>query len=166
MKVARLSVLFVLIALAGCGNETISTATEEAAIRAQGAKWLERVAAKDAKAIAQIYAEDGAMLIPNMPKVTGRQAIEAGWAEFFKTGMSSRFETERLVVAKGGDMAMEIGTFKNFKGEGTTAQTIEQGKYVYVWVKRDGTWLVQLDSFSSDAPPPASVSEPTPTSTP
>ena len=41
-----------------------TTAADEAAIRQQVAKWLDLVKAKDAAAIAQLYAEDGAVMPP------------------------------------------------------------------------------------------------------
>jgi uncharacterized protein (TIGR02246 family) len=161
-----LPIVVVALALTGCGSETVSTATDEAAIRAQNKKWHEAVAVKDAKAIAQLYADDAAMFIPNVPKVAGREAIEGGWADFFKTGMSTSFETEKLIVSKGGDLAVEIGSYKNFTGEGAATQTTERGKFVNTWIKHDGTWFLQTDSFSSDAPPTPSAPEAAPASTP
>lgn len=115
---------------------------------------MEAIAAKDAKAVAAIYAEDGQMLPPNAPKAVGREALEKAWAGLMgMPGMTLTFETETFVFAKSGDLAVDIGTYK-FTAGGHT----ENGKAVVTWTKRDGKWLVLTDMFSSDqppAPPPA-----------
>ena len=136
--------------LAACGGGG-SSAADEAAIRDANKKWLELIVAKDAKGIANdIYAEDGAMLPPNAPKAAGREAVQKGWEEMFKIpNVTLTFETERFVIAKSGDVAVDIGTYK-FGGGGMT----DTGKSVVTWTKKDGKWQVLTDMFSSDAPPP------------
>ena len=53
------------------------------------------------------------MLPPNAPKAAGREAIQKGWDDMFKTpGVTLTFETERFVIAKSGDLAVDIGTYK------------------------------------------------------
>ena len=127
-----------------------SSATDEAAIRDTNKAWLAAIAAKDPKAIAAIYAEDGQMLPPNAPKAVGREAVEKGWAAFMAIPeVALTFETEMFVFAKSGDLAVDIGTYK-FSGGGQT----ETGKSVVTWTKRSSKWYVLTDMFSSDAPPP------------
>lgn len=157
------------LVLNGCGERVGSTSSDadEAAIRAQNEKWLEAATAKDAKTIGQLYADDAAMFVPGVPKIVGREAIERGWTDFFSTGMSTSFETEKLIVSKSGDLAVEIGVSKNFKGDVASAETMERGKFVNTWIKRDGKWLVQTESFSSDAPAtPAPVPQTAPAAIP
>lgn len=154
--VAAVCVMFV----AACGGS--SPAADEAAIREINTKWLEAIVAKDAKTIAEFYAEDGAMMPPNAPKAVGRAAIEQGWAGFLGApGMTLTFETEKFVFAQSGDVAVDIGTYKSSMGEASAA-VADTGKSVVTWVKRDGKWLVLTDMFSSDqppAPPPAPAAE-------
>ena len=155
MRIAHLTAACVLIGttllLVACGGQD---ANDEAAIRDQNKKWLEAIVAKDASAVAQIYAEDGTMLPPNAPKASGRDAVQKGWEEMFKIpGVQLTFDTERFVFAKSGDVAVDIGTYKFSAGEGATMQT-DTGKSVVTWVKRDGKWLVLTDMFSSDLPTP------------
>jgi uncharacterized protein (TIGR02246 family) len=147
--VAAVCVAFV----AACSGSTPQA--EEAAIKEINKTWLEAIVAKDAKKIAAIYAEDGQMLPPNAPKAVGRDAIEKGWEQFLAVpGMSLTFETQSFVVAKSGDIAVEVQTYKFASGEGAAAVT-DTGKGVVTWTKRDGKWHVFTDMFSSDAPPPA-----------
>ncbi len=134
---------------------------DENAIRETNAKWLELIVAKDAKAVANLYAEDGEMLPPNAPKAAGREAIEQGWGQMFAIpGFGLTFETEKFVFAKSGELAVDIGTYKFTAGEGAAAST-DVGKYVVTWTKRDGKWYVLTDMFSSDAAPaPAAATVP------
>lgn len=144
----------VLLAACGPGGHE----ADDAAIREANKVWLEKIVAKDAAAIGQIYADDGQFLPPNAPKAVGREAIQKGWTEMFAIpGVALTFETEKLVFAKSGDLAVDIGTYKFSMGEGATAVN-DSGKSVVTWTKRDGKWLVLTDMFSSDlpaAPPPA-----------
>ena len=151
--------------LASCGG-TESTASDEAAIKDINKKWMELIVRKDAKAIAEsIYAENGEMLPPNMPKAVGRSAIEQGWNGFMSMpGMQLTFETQALTFAKSGELAVETGTYRFVVGEGA-AQSTELGKSVVTWIKKDGKWQVLTDMFSSDAPP-AAPATPAATETP
>lgn len=137
--------------LAGCSGSTPEA--DKAAIEQINKAWLEAIVAKDAGKIAEIYAEDGQMMPPNTPKAVGREAIKKGWEGFLGLpGMALTFETESFHIAKSGDLAVEIQTYKFTTGEGAAAVT-DTGKGTIVWTKRDGKWLVLSDMFSSDLPP-------------
>jgi uncharacterized protein (TIGR02246 family) len=154
----------VLLVAGGTGLSACAPSTEadEAAIRAANKKWLEAIAAKDAKAIAAMHAEDAQMMPANAPKAVGREAIEKAWAGLLTTpGLSLTFETEKFAFAKSGDLAVDIGTYKFTAGEGAAAQT-DIGKSVVTWTKRDGKWLVFTDTFNSDAPPAPAPAAPAP----
>lgn len=156
MKLSKFAVAFVVACGAVLNACAPSPEADEAAIRATNKQWMEAIAAKDAKATAAIYAEDGQMLPPNAPKAVGRAAVEKAWTDLMTIpGMSLTFETETFVFAKSGDLAVDIGTYK-FGAGGTT----DTGKAVVTWTKRDGKWLVLTDMFSSDAPPPAPAPAP------
>lgn len=150
-----------VVFVVGCGGPTPET--EKAAIDAINKKWMEAIVAKDANAIAAIYAEDGQMLPPNTTKAVGRDAIKKGWEGFLGLpGMQLTFETDKFEVARSADLAVEIQTYKFVTGEGSE-QITDTGKGVVTWVKRDGKWQVLTDMFSSDLPPPAANPAPNPT---
>lgn len=151
---------FAAMLLVACVLNACSPSSEndEAAIRAANKQWLEAIAAKDAKAIAAIYAEDGQFLPPNAAKAVGREAVEKNWAGAVALpDMSLTFETEKFVFSKSGDLAVDIGTYK-FAAGGQT----DTGKSVVTWTKRDGKWLVLTDMYSSDQPPPPPAPAPAP----
>ena len=139
------------VLLVSCGG-TESTAADEAAIRDTNKKWMELIAAKDAKAIAEtIYAENGQLLPPNSPKAVGREALLQAWTGVTSIpGVQLTFETESLTFAKSGELAVEVGTYKMVTGEGAALAT-ETGKSVVTWIRKDGKWQVLTDMFSSDA---------------
>ena len=139
------------------GGLTQQRDPDDEAIGAQNQKWMDLIVKKDAAAISEIYAEDGAMFPPNAPKVQGRAALKEAWTGFVSMpAMTLTFKTESLVFSQDHTMATDIGTYEFASGEGA-AHTVDKGKSVVVWVKRAGTWLVLTDMFSSDAPPPPVV---------
>jgi uncharacterized protein (TIGR02246 family) len=148
-----------VVSVAACSDDhttvTHDAKADEAAIAAQNQKWLLHIASKDAAGVAQIYVEEGAMFPPNAPKVEGRAGLQAAWGEMFKApGMALTFKTDKIVFSADGSMATDIGTYDLGMGDAANRMT-DKGKYVVVWTKRNGTWLVLTDMFSSDAPPPA-----------
>jgi len=146
----------VLLAACGPGGHE----ADEAAIGEINKAWQEKIVAKDAAAIAQIYAEDAQFMPPNAPKAVGREAIQKGWTDMFALpNVSLTLGTEKITFAKSGDLAVEVGTYKFSMGEGAAAVN-DTGKATVTWTKRDGKWLVLTDMFSSDlpaAPPPAAA---------
>lgn len=163
----HLSVVFAAVCvafLAACspGNHE----ADEAAIREANKKWLAAIVIKDAPTIGALHAEDAQFMPPNMPKVVGREAIQRGWSDMMAIpGVSLTFETEKFVFAKSGDLAVEIGTYKFAMGEGAAATT-DTGKFVVTWTKRDGTWHILTDMFSSDLPPPPAAAAAAPAPAP
>ncbi len=157
MKLSNFAAVIMLtgasLFLTACGGSG-STTADEAAITEVNKKWHELIVAKDAKGISELYAEDGQMLPPNMPKAVGRTALEQAWNGFVNVpGMVLTFETEKLTFAQSGDLAVELGTYKFTTGEGAT-QVTDIGKSMVTWRKQDGKWQVLADMFSSNTPPP------------
>jgi len=125
---------------------------EEQAIRGQVDRWLQLVKAKDAAAIAELYAEDGAVMPPNGPIGKGRAAIQKTWASMMQTpGFDLTFVPEQIVVSSSGDMALDRGTYKLAIAPGGKPQT-DTGKYVVVWRKIGSDWKAAADIFNSDLP--------------
>jgi len=125
---------------------------EEQAIRGQVDRWLQLVKAKDAAAIAELYAEDGAVMPPNGPIGKGRAAIQKTWASMMQTpGFDLTFVPEQIVVSSSGDMALDRGTYRLAIAPNGKAMT-DTGKYVVVWRKIGSDWKAAADIFNSDLP--------------
>ena len=130
----------------------VDTGADEGAIRGHVDRWLQLVKAKDAAAIAELYAEDGAVMPPNAPIGKGRVAIQQTWASMMQTpGFGLTFAPEQIVVSASGDMALDRGTYSlTIAPDGTTLT--DTGKYVVVWRKIGSEWKAAADIFNSDLP--------------
>ena len=130
----------------------VGTAGDEQEIRAQVDQWLQLVKAKDASGIAEIYAEDGAVMPPNAPIGKGRAAIQQTWASMMRTpGFDLTFNPEQIVISSSGDMALDRGTYTLTVAPAGRTQT-DTGKYVVVWRKIGGDWKAVADIFNSNLP--------------
>ena len=126
-------------------------AADEQAIRGIVDRWMQLVKAKDAAAIAALYAEDGALMPPNAPMAKGRAAIQQSWAAMMQTpGFDLNIAPEQILLASSGDMALDRGTYSLTVAPGATPT--DSGKYVVVWRKIDGEWKAAADIFNSDLP--------------
>jgi uncharacterized protein (TIGR02246 family) len=128
----------------------VDSGADEQAIRGHVDHWLQLVKAKDAAGIAQLYAEDGAVMPPNTPIGKGRTAIQQTWASMMRTpGFELTIVPEQIIVSSSGDMALDRGTYRLSVAPNGTAQT-DTGKYVVVWRKIGGEWKAAADIFNSD----------------
>ena len=130
----------------------VDTGADEQAIRGHVDHWLQLVKAKDAAGIAELYAEDGAVMPPNAPIGKGRAAIQQTWASMMRTpGFGLTFAPEQIVVSSSGDMALDRGTYSLSIARDGTTQT-DTGKYVVVWRKIGREWRAAADILNSDLP--------------
>jgi uncharacterized protein (TIGR02246 family) len=134
------------------GTAAVDASADEQAIRGHVDRWLQLVKAKDAAGIAELYAEDGAVMPPNAPIGKGRAAIQQTWASMMRTpGFDLTFVPEQIIVSSSGDMALDRGTYRLTVAPDGTAQT-DTGKYVVVWRKIGSEWKAAADIFNSDLP--------------
>ncbi len=116
--------------------------------------WLSALDARDPVAIAAIYTEDGALLLPNI-EVRGRAAIEAFWAENLVKG--NRPVVKEAEVYAQGDLGYTVGTYTVTDAGGAT---IDEGKYATIWRHVDGKWQIHRAIVSRK--PPLAAPEPEP----
>jgi uncharacterized protein (TIGR02246 family) len=162
-----------LVALGGCAKTpppapapapVVDTAADEAAVRAVNPAWFAAHTAGDADAVAALYADDAVLSIPGVPPVRGRaairEAIAADIAAMKAAGLGNQ-PGPAPEFGLSGDMAWEWSTFTVTDASGATVDT---GKYVTVYARKDGQWLIVRDIWNSDAPPAGAAAEPaTPT---
>ena len=131
----------------------VDLAAEEQAIRALSMRWLELEQARNAAGIAALFAEDGMLVRGEEQPVEGIGAIEASLAEDHAEDPTAvtTWSTDRVEVAAAGDLAVEHGTW-SATGLGADGSGTDQGKYVTVYRKVNGTWKVVTDvSVSTQA---------------
>ncbi|HWC15420.1 MAG TPA: nuclear transport factor 2 family protein, partial [Terriglobales bacterium] len=65
-------------------------------------------------------------------------------------GFHLQFAPTKIEVAKGGDMAYDVGTFELKMNDSSGNPTTTSGKYVVVWKKEGGQWKAVADIFNTD----------------
>ena len=118
--------------------------------------WVERYAANDAAGVAALYTEDAQLLPPDMEIVNGRAAIQEFVAKTNPPG-GPAFEIATVETLVFGDYAHRQGSFRIRGPDGTALET---GKFLELWKKVDGKWLIHRDMWSGNAPPPVTDTPP------
>ncbi len=128
-----------------------SRAADEKTIRDLDAAWSQAANGKDADKTASFYADDASMLPSNAPIVNGKAQIRESWARFMALpGFSIKFGPTKIVVAKSGDLAYDVGTYQSTANDDKGQTIVTVGKYVVNWEKRGGQWKAVVDIFNND----------------
>ncbi len=116
-------------------------------IRSLDQRWLQMVADHDTTGIVNVYAEDGRLMGPGEPAAIGHDAIRKAWAAMLDLP-SLTFGPDVIRVSASGDVAYDIGhgTLELPVAGGKTRMA--EGKYLVVWVKRNGQWKAMVDMFN------------------
>jgi ketosteroid isomerase-like protein len=146
-----------MFAVTACSPPVADTSADEAVLRAGTKAWVDAYNAGDADKIVALYADNGVVMPPDELVVAGHEALRiylmAGIASSKSEGQSFMLGEESTGVS--GNLGWHSGTFKI---NGTGGATVGVGKYLEVWRKTDGKWLMIRDIWNNDAP-----ATPTPT---
>ena len=147
----RSAALAVLILVLGSSlTFAKDNSADEQAIRALDTAWSQAAQARNLDKTVSYYADDASMLPPNMAIATGKDAIRAVWSQLLAMPGSVTFAPSKIVVAKSGDLAYEIGAFQITTNDPQGKPAISTGKFVVAWQKRAGQWKVVADIFNDD----------------
>jgi len=124
-------------------------ADADAAIRAGSQNWATAWNAADAAALAALYAEDAIVMAPGEEPAQGAAAIEKHFLRGLEASPGSLNKIETLEVMASGDWAVEVGRFVVDSKEG---KHLDHGRYVAVWKKVDGNWMLYRDIWNSSMP--------------
>ncbi|HUF89084.1 MAG TPA: DUF4440 domain-containing protein [Gemmatimonadota bacterium] len=107
----------------------------------------------DAAGMTAQYVEDATLVPPNGRLVTGKEAILTFWTPRnpeFRT-LEHSLTTDRLEVV--GDVAIEIGTWRQRAQLRDEPPGEAAGRYLVVWRRQpDGSWRMQFDGWTSPFP--------------
>jgi ketosteroid isomerase-like protein len=122
----------------------------ESDIYANNRAFEKAIATSNVDQITALLAPDVISLPPNAPRVSGKPAVTGLWAaainEHGLTGFA--IVTETLDFA--GDTAVEVGRATlTMTPPGGALQTANV-KFVVVWKRLSGTWLVHRDIWNAD----------------
>ena len=140
-----------LLALAACKPPPANTTADEAAIRASSATWAEAYNAGDADRIVALYTNDAILMPPDAPAAAGpaamRKFLTGDIAASKKAGLTLVLVDDAIGI--NGELGWHSGTFKL---NDTSGATVGTGKWLEVWRKAAGKWLMIRDIWNSDAP--------------
>lgn len=128
-------------------------------IRAEEAQWNRDYAARDAVRLAGHYAEDATLMEPGAPPRAGREAIRAAIAAMVADpNFQLRFESDRIEVARSGELAYSRGHYSLRLTNAASRQPENvSGSYLTVWRQQaDGSWKAVEDMIvggPAEAPP-------------
>lgn len=127
-----------------------SSAADREAVRAVNVAWFKAYNARDVDAIAALYADDAVLSAPGAPAARGAAAIKEAFkkdiAAATKAGIANNAgSSEESGVS--GDLAWEASTYSAADKSG---KVVEKGKYVTVFERRNGKWVIIRDIWNSD----------------
>lgn len=156
MKKIILSLGIILLGLSAFAQPKPDLKSEEQAVRALSKNWLELTRKHDAAGCAALFADDGVSYGMNQDPFVGPAAIKKHFADQDMKSPKAdvNWSTERVEVAASGNMAVEYGKY-DVKNMGPAGTDSDQGKYVTVYRKVNGTWKVAADIGTSTKPVPA-----------
>jgi uncharacterized protein (TIGR02246 family) len=125
----------------------------DAAIAETTAAFVAALAAGDAAAASEAYADDARLLPPATGFVQGRAAIERFWRAGVESGISG-VELDPVELERRQAVAFEFGRYAlRLQPVGEDA-VVDRGSYVLVHERQaDGSWRRALEMFSPCEPP-------------
>jgi ketosteroid isomerase-like protein len=159
--------VFRLLAAAICSAALTALAADDAGrIRAGTQSWIKSFNSGNAGAVVALYSDDAVLMPPNAPPARGIVAIKEAIAKEIagtkKGGLTLALGTlDEVGVA--GDMAWHAGTFVA-KDKG--GKTVDAGKFLEAWERKNGKWRIVRDMWNSDGAPAAPAANTPPAAEP
>lgn len=152
-----LVLLFLLALSTACQSQADTRAADEAALRKLDEEWSKAAGSKDVDKTLSYYSDDAVLMLPNLPRLTGKESIRTLWKEMFASQtFSGGWKTTKVEVARSGDLAYVTGDYEFNESDSGRPMT-DKGQYLQVWKKQaDGSWKCTADMFSSEVPLTAS----------
>ena len=143
-----LTLLPMFLMITGCNQPPASA--DPSVITSRSHAWQEALNAKDADALADLYATDARILPPNGKMQVGRDAARAEFAAMIDAGLSGELTSVEANVV--GDIGYNVGTYVLRSGD----DLVDTGKFVEIWRRGDdGQWRYANDIWNSDGAMPA-----------
>jgi ketosteroid isomerase-like protein len=124
----------------------VDLTVDKNAIAKQGQRFTDALKAGDVNLIGSLYTTDAKILDQNAPSYVGRDAIIKHYADVVQDSITNMKGTS---LGMWGDTTMLVdeGTLEV---SNTGGKLLDRGKYLVVWKKVDGQWLIFRDMYNSD----------------
>jgi len=142
--------------LTGCSPSHDHQATEARALRdVEVPAFVKDWSGKDADRIAAHFADDGNLLIPNAPAMTGKVAIATGMKPALSDpNWSLAMQPVQVDVSQSGDLAYLRGTYVLTASDSESSRVAtEKGRFIAVFRRQtDGSWKAIQQISNAEAP--------------
>ena len=135
------------------GRIAAQAPTDSAAIHERSRAFSAAYERGDAAFMAGIYLPDAAIFPERSEIITGKDAIQRYWTLAPDNKVTRHVATPTRIHVQG-NTAWDYGVYEVSGVRNGKAWGPSRGKYVIVWQKTGGQWLMQLDIWNSR--PPAS----------
>lgn len=126
--------------------------TAETIVRQRSAWWNDQFNAGRVEAVAEVYAEDAALLIAGIPAVYGVAAIRDLCSLLVSSGVQDvMIQVEH--VESSGNLAFLRGRYIMKASQPDQPERLDCGKLVQVWRNGSDGWRMVVDSVSPDGVP-------------
>jgi uncharacterized protein (TIGR02246 family) len=110
---------------------------------------------KDVDRIAAHYTDDGTLMVPNSPMMSGRDAIAKGMRNVFADpNWSLALQPTQVEVSRDGDLGYSRGTYVLTATDSASRKTAtEKGRFLVIFPKQgDGSWKAIQEISNAEAP--------------
>lgn len=151
LQIVIFSGLMTLLAF-HCNQQAPDTTAEDIeAIKGINPVWFKSYNSGDVNAIVALYAEDAVLSPPGVPSAHGKTEIQGYLTKDVsasnEAGITLDSDPSATEVNVSGNLGWEWNTFTVKDKSGAV---IDQGKYVSVYEKKNGKWLIIRDIWNSD----------------
>ena len=143
----------VSVSLIACTNQETKTdmVKIKAEIEALEGKWNSYNNARDLNGLLELYADDAVQLPNNQPMLIGKAAIQKNDEVSFINRAKGQMEIGQTVDVIGDEnLVTEIGKATQTD---STGKVISIGKYMIVWKKINGKYLIIREMWNDDVKP-------------
>jgi len=125
-----------------------------AAIMKADSAWDKASAAKSVEGWLSFYTDDAIMMPPGENVCKDKASRETSIKNMFALpGVSLRFQTAKVEVARMGDLGYAVGVYQFSSKDANGKVMNETGKYCETWKKQaDGNWKCIVDIWNADLP--------------
>ena len=157
-KIPLLGACAALLALSACGpgmgpssSDSDTRSGDAAQVRAAAARWENAIGARNLDAILSFYTDDAWQLAELGPIARTPEERRAFWQaiESLPVANDTVNVSDRITVARSGDLAVQYGEFRQIISDRTGASTSLPQKFINTWRKQaDGSWKVSASMSS------------------
>lgn len=110
----------------------------------------------DAAALAAFYADSAMFMVPGIPTLRGRAAIERLFRQALQSTHYQSFEFHPVAATGRAGLVSEVGWQRDVSGSGARPARVAYGRYMITWVRSaSGQWQMAMDAAVVDSTRPA-----------